>query len=201
MAAEPENVHKDGRSQPSWTRRTSSTMPLTPPYVAFPARRGALHHGRLQCQGGRGLGSLAFNHRASWDREDEREWPKTSRAVLLPRSCNHSTFFEHKDQHKVSWRHPRSKHWHQLDMILCKKRDLSSVKDTRSMHSAECDTDHILVRSKINLTPRKMHHSKTKSLPRINASRASCKFVAQRLQEALRTSLGRGRGDACAPGT
>ena len=39
-----------------------------------------------------------------------------------------STFFEHKDQHKVSWRHPRSKHWHQLDMILCKKRDLNSVK-------------------------------------------------------------------------
>ena len=74
------------------------------------------------------------------------------------------------------------------------------TSDCAIMRYYECDTDHILVRSKINLTPRKMHHSKTKSLPRINASRASCKFVAQRLQEALRTSLGRGRGDATTAG-
>ena len=39
---------------------------------------------------------------------------------LLELCCSHNlcitnTFFKCKDFHKVSWRHPRSKHWHQLD--------------------------------------------------------------------------------------
>ena len=106
-----------------------------------------------------------------------------------------NTFFQHKDRHKVSWRHPRSKHWHQLDMTLTKRRDLNNVQNTRSMHSADCDTDHILIRSKIQLVPRKMHHSKTESLPRINASRVSCPITTQRLRETLKTSLEKGRGD------
>ena len=181
--------------------KTKSTMPLTPPYVACPARRRSSSWETSM------LGPVG----ADWE-----AWPSiighhgigkmNENGQRLLELCSFhnleitSTFFEHKDKEKVSWRHPRSKHWHQLDMILYKTKDLNSVKDTRSMHSAECDTDHILVRSKINLTPRKMHHSKTQSLPRINASRASCKFVAQRLQEALRTSLGRGRGDATTAG-
>ena len=32
--------------------------------------------------------------------------------------CIANSFFKTKPQHKVSWRHPRSKHWHQLDLIL-----------------------------------------------------------------------------------
>ena len=36
----------------------------------------------------------------------------------------------------MSWRHPRSKHWHQLDMILTKRGDLNNVQNTRSKHSA-----------------------------------------------------------------
>ena len=42
---------------------------------------------------------------------------------LLELCCHHglcisNTFFNTKPQHRVSWRHPRSKHWHQLDLIL-----------------------------------------------------------------------------------
>ena len=107
-----------------------------------------------------------------------------------------NTFFQHKKRHKVSWRHPRSKHWHQLDLILTRKEDLNSVRNTRSMHSADCDTDHILVRSRIHLAPCKMHYSKTKNLPRIDASQASCPYRAQELLRTLRTSLKRGRSDA-----
>ena len=44
-----------------------------------------------------------------------------------------NTFFQHKDRHKVSWRHPKSKHWHQLDMTLTKRRDLNNVQNTRSI--------------------------------------------------------------------
>lgn len=107
-----------------------------------------------------------------------------------------NTFFENKVQHKVSWRHPRSKHWHQLDLILTRKQDLNSVRNTRSYHSAECDTDHALVRAKVNLTPRKLHYSKPKSRPRINASRASDPTKAQKLLDTLRSSLDKGREEA-----
>ena len=42
---------------------------------------------------------------------------------LLELCCHHSlsitnTFFMTKPQHKVSWIHPRSTHWHQLDLVL-----------------------------------------------------------------------------------
>ena len=47
--------------------------------------------------------------------------------------------------------HPRSKHWHLLDYILVRRRDQRDVFHTRVMPSAECHTDHRLVRCKLNL--------------------------------------------------
>jgi len=54
---------------------------------------------------------------------------------LLELCCHHelcisNTFFNTKPQHRVSWRHPRSKHWHQLDLILTRHANLSSIKLT-----------------------------------------------------------------------
>ena len=46
--------------------------------------------------------------------------------------CVSNTFFDTNPQHRVSWRHPRSKHLHQLDLILTRRVDLSSIKITRS---------------------------------------------------------------------
>ncbi|XP_063606654.1 uncharacterized protein LOC134781365 [Penaeus indicus] len=51
----------------------------------------------------------------------------------------------------VSWRHPRSKHWHQLDLVLARRSDIGQVKQTRVFHSADGDTDHSLVLSTIKL--------------------------------------------------
>ena len=84
--------------------------------------------------------------------------------------CVTNTFFKCKEMHQVSWRHPRSRHWHQLDLILTRRADIGSVLLTRSYHSADCDTDHALVASKVRLTPKKLHHSKKKLRPRINTS-------------------------------
>jgi len=47
--------------------------------------------------------------------------------------------------------HPRSKHWHLLDYILVRQRDQNDVSHTRVMPSAECHTDHRLVRCKLKL--------------------------------------------------
>ena len=69
--------------------------------------------------------------------------------------CVTNTFFELKPQHKVTWRHPRSGHWHQLDLVLTRTKWLNSVKSTRAYHSADGDTDHALVISRVQLSGRK----------------------------------------------
>lgn len=83
------------------------------------------------------------------------------------RLCVTNTYFKCKEPYKVSWRHPRSKHWHQLDLVITRRANLKSVPHTRSFHSADCDTDHTLVASKVRLTP-KIHCTKTNGAPRIN---------------------------------
>ena len=79
-----------------------------------------------------------------------------------------NTFFQTKPHQKVSLRHPRSSHWHQLDLIITRHQSLNSVFITHSYHSADCDTDHTLVHSKIRLQPKKIHHSRKETLPCIN---------------------------------
>ena len=45
-----------------------------------------------------------------------------------------------------------------------------SIHITQTYHSADCDTDHSLVLSKITLSPKKLHYAKPKGLPKINTS-------------------------------
>ena len=84
--------------------------------------------------------------------------------------CVANSFFKTKPQHKVSWRHPRSKHWHQLDLVVVRRSNLNSVKVVRSYHSADCDTDHLLVCGSIKLSPKKFFLSKAKGKPRLNTA-------------------------------
>ena len=88
--------------------------------------------------------------------------------VLLLQVCVTNSFFQTKPQHRVSWCHPRPKHWHQLDMILIRRSNIKLVQITRTYHSADCDTDHSLVCCKIRLQPKKLHNSKQNGKPRIN---------------------------------
>ncbi|XP_018015422.1 uncharacterized protein LOC108672290 [Hyalella azteca] len=99
--------------------------------------------------------------------------------------CVPNTFFQNKLCHRASWRHPRSKHWHQLDLIITRRDSLNSVRNTRVYHSADCDTDHSLVISNIKIKPKKLHILKRKCQPRINASKASCPARNQILIEHL----------------
>ncbi len=55
--------------------------------------------------------------------------------------CITNAYFQSKPQHKVSWRHPRSKQWHQLNLILVRRCFLKNVLNTRTFHSADCDTE------------------------------------------------------------
>ena len=103
--------------------------------------------------------------------------------------CVTNTYFSCKPVHRVSWRHPRSAHWHQLDVVLARRSDLNSIQVTRSFHSADCDTDHTLVISKTKLELKKQHCARPKGIPRLNTNSmqdpAKCEDFRSKFEESL----------------
>ena len=103
--------------------------------------------------------------------------------------CITNTFFQTKPQHKVSWMHPRSKLWHQIDFVITRRNDLKNVHITRSYQSADCDTDHSLVACKIRLKPKKIHRAKPLGKPRIDVGKTHLpevvKTFTNKLEEAF----------------
>ena len=92
--------------------------------------------------------------------------------------------------HKVSWRHPRSKHWHQLDLIILRRAALKNVLHTRSYHSGYCNTDHSLVCCRIRLQPKRFHRTKKQGNPRIDVSQMSQPNLMLQFAEAFEREFG-----------
>ena len=63
-----------------------------------------------------------------------------------------NVLFQQKDRFKATWKHPRLKHWHLLNYALTRQRDTRDLLHTRMMPSADCYTDHRLVRCKVAFT-------------------------------------------------
>ena len=63
-----------------------------------------------------------------------------------------STLFQLKDRFKASWGYPRPKHGHLLDYVLTHQCDKRDILHTRVMPSANCCTDHSLVRCRVAFT-------------------------------------------------
>ena len=103
--------------------------------------------------------------------------------------CITNTFFQTKPQHKVSWMHPRSKHWHQLDLIITRRSALKNILITRSYHSADCDTDHSLVCCKVRMKPKKIHRSRPVGKPRIDVGTTAHPDRAEEFVNALDQAL------------
>ncbi|XP_037794156.1 uncharacterized protein LOC119589633 [Penaeus monodon] len=103
--------------------------------------------------------------------------------------CITSTFFAIKPHRRVSWRHPRSRHWHQLDLVIIRRPSLNCVLTTRSYHSADYDTDHSMVGSKVRLQPKRIHRSKQKGRPRINTSKTAIPDLCERFANSIEDAL------------
>ena len=84
--------------------------------------------------------------------------------------CITNTFYNSKDRQNVSWRHPRSGHWHQLDFVIVRKTDANTVKQTRSFHNADCNTDHLLVITKAKIVTKKTPRAENPRKPNINTT-------------------------------
>ncbi|XP_047476471.1 craniofacial development protein 2-like [Penaeus chinensis] len=113
--------------------------------------------------------------------------------------CVTNSFFRTKSQHKVSWRHPSSKHWHQLDHILVRRAALENVLHTRSNHSTDYDTDHSLVCCKIRLTPKRFHRSKQERNPRIDVNKMSQPDLVQQFAETFESKYDTHHQDTAPP--
>ena len=103
--------------------------------------------------------------------------------------CVPSSFFQGSNSSKVTWRHPRSKRWHQLDHVLVKREHLKEVTHCRSLHSADCDTDHALLRCKLRMVPNKFHYARPKPTPRLDVSATYVPASQHAFQELLASSF------------
>ena len=111
LCSSPEVIDAFYEALDEAVNRTPSTERLGD----FNARVGAYHNAWPSCLGSHGTGKMNENGQR-----------------LLEMCCLRglwvtNTFFAGKDHHKFSWRHPRSKHWHQLDLIITRRKDLNCV--------------------------------------------------------------------------
>ena len=91
---------------------------------------------------------LGWFQRQSWRRpqllavlsRSPRHWEANGQR-LLELCCQHNlcitnTYFKTKPQHRVSWRHPKSKHWHRPDLATTRRSSFNSVQLTCRVQTA-----------------------------------------------------------------
>ncbi|XP_076036407.1 uncharacterized protein LOC143022192 [Oratosquilla oratoria] len=99
-----------------------------------------------------------------------------------------NTKFQLRNMHKATWMHPRSGHWHLLDYVIVRQRDISEVLITRVMRGAEASTDHRLVRSILRLKIRPITRRRNLS-PKINLAAFQNSYTREAFQQAVTDSL------------
>ena len=143
----------------------------------FNARVGGDHESWPECIGHSGIGKMNENGQ------------RLLEVCSYRKLCISNTFFNTKPHHRVSWMHPRSHHWHQLDLVITRRANLQCIMSTRSYHSADCDTDHALVCSRVRLKPKKLHRSKRSGQPRINIAATAVSQLCDAFAKTVKTAL------------
>eukprot|EP00057_Strongylocentrotus_purpuratus_P023176 XP_011677650.1 PREDICTED: uncharacterized protein LOC105444720 [Strongylocentrotus purpuratus] len=101
-----------------------------------------------------------------------------------------NTVFKQREEHKTTWMHPRSKHWHLIDYIITRQRDRIDVHSTRTMRGANCLTDHQLLRSKIAFALRsKRRKQGATKLAKLNTDRLHVNTQRLKLEQDMEKAL------------
>ena len=97
--------------------------------------------------------------------------------------CIGNTWFKQKERRRVTWRHPRSRMWHQLDLVMVRRRTIGQVRFSRTYHSADGDTDHSLVLTELYLAKRKLVPRQSRqSALRLDVTRMKCHENVQKFR-------------------
>ena len=62
-----------------------------------------------------------------------------------------NTFNEKNDIHKQTWQHPGTKVWHCIDYVIMRQSQRRNCEDAQVMRSAECWSDHRMVRARLSV--------------------------------------------------
>ena len=141
-----------------------------------------------------------FNARVG---KDSQSWPdviglhgvgqESSKGQLLLTFCAEygltitNTLFQLSGIHKVTWMHPRSRHWHLIDLyVITRLCDIQDAHITRVMGGAHCGTDHLLLRGKFSFSIGSSHRcQKAGILKKLDVQ----KLADPETRESLRTNL------------
>ena len=135
------------------------------------AKVGCDNIGREACMGAHGIGQMNENGERLLD------FCEMNGLVV----CN--TIFAHRDIHKYTWVSPDKKTKNQIDYIMINKRWRRSVIDTRTYRGADVNSDHILLRARIQL--------KLRAVRKVQGRRrfAVHKLKQQEVKEAFKLEL------------
>lgn len=116
--------------------------------------------------------------------------------LLLSKCTEHdltitNTCFRLKDKFKGTWKHPRSGHWHQLDHIIVRKKNLKDIKISKARADVECWSDHRLVLCKmaVMMKPKSRRLNKQEPKPRLNLNKLNSPDTVEDLNNQIRSQL------------
>ena len=86
--------------------------------------------------------------------------------------------------------HPRSSHWHLIDFVLTRQRDLRNIRLTRAMRATSSWSDHRMVRTSVFLTTKAVKRThRAVRMKRLDVTKlkdeATCLALEEQLDEAL----------------
>ena len=133
---------------------------------------------------------------------------ENSNGLLLLTLCSEeglsitNTLFEQPEIHKATWMHPRSKHWHLIDFVITRRRDISDILITRAMRGADCWTDHIMLRCKASFRIAGKHRKQPSSVKKkLDVNKLNSPQIQQELRNALSERLQQSQQDSGDPDT
>ena len=90
---------------------------------------------------------------------------------------------------KTTWQHPRSKHWHVLDYVITRQRDVSEVHITRAMRGTGCWSDHRMLRTVLSLNVMRPRRCQATRRRKLDVAKLRSDDYQEQLQSRLAAEL------------
>ncbi|XP_029348267.1 craniofacial development protein 2-like [Acyrthosiphon pisum] len=100
-----------------------------------------------------------------------------------------STMFPRKDIYKGTWKAPNGRYTNHIDHVMINTRFKNCIQEVKTVRGADCDSDHYLVKGKLNVKLKKLGVRKGTMVDRYEVSKFKdktvCDLFKQRTNEAM----------------